>query len=114
MDTWKVVTDGSKEPKSRLAVRGDQEEKNLLKEKFAPTASKAASNFVLCIIKSHIWEPVTIDIKKLFLHSQRMKRDVSVQPQVEAQIPKTHCWKLLVAVYGLSDAALEWYQTLMN
>ena len=43
-----------------------------------------------------------------------MKRDVSVQPQVEAQIPKTHCWKLLVAVYGLSDAALEWYQTLMN
>ena len=34
--------------------------------------------------------------------------------QVEAQIPKTHCWKLLDATYGLIDAAYEWYQTLMN
>ena len=43
-----------------------------------------------------------------------MKRDVYVQPSVEAQVQKTHCSKLLVAAYGLSDAAHEWDQTLMN
>ena len=43
-----------------------------------------------------------------------MKRDVYVQPPVQAQIPKTHCWKLLRAACVLSDAAHEWYQTLMN
>ena len=41
VDTWKVATDGTKEPKSSLAVRRDQEEKSLLLETFAPTASKA-------------------------------------------------------------------------
>ena len=39
VDTWKVAMDVTMVPKSRLAVRGDQEEKSLLIEKFAPTAS---------------------------------------------------------------------------
>ena len=42
VDTWKLATDVTKEPKSRLAVRGDQEEKSLLLEEFSPTVSKAA------------------------------------------------------------------------
>ena len=62
--TWKVATESTKEPKSRLALRGDQEDKSLLLKKYAPTASKAACNFILCIIKSHYWKPVTIDIKR--------------------------------------------------
>ena len=44
-DTWKVATDGTKEPKSSLVVRRDQEEKSLFLEKFAPTASKTACIF---------------------------------------------------------------------
>ena len=64
VDTWKVATDGTKEPKSSLVVRRDQEEKSLFLEKFAPTASKAACIFLLPIMKSNNWEPVTIDIKR--------------------------------------------------
>ena len=88
--TWKVTTDGTKEPKSRLTVRGDQEEKSLLLEKCAPTALKAACNFVLCIINSHSCEPLKVDIKKACLQSQRTKCDVYEQPPFEAQILKTH------------------------
>ena len=57
---------------------------------------------------------MTIDINKAFLQFRGMKRDVFVQPPVEAQIPKTHCRKLLVAAYGFSDAAHKWYQNLMK
>ena len=57
---------------------------------------------------------MTLEIKKAFLQSQRLKLEVNVQPPVEAQIPKTHCWKLLVAAYGIIDAAHDWHQTLVN
>ena len=40
--------------------------------------------------------------------------DVLVQPPSEAQLPNTHYCKLHVAAYGLSNAAHERYQTLIN
>ena len=66
VDTWKVAKEGTKEPKSRLALRFDQKEQRLIREKIAPTTTKSACKFMLAISMSMYWEPITIDIQKAF------------------------------------------------
>ena len=58
------------------------------------------------------WSVNSIDIKAAFLQSESIGRDVFLIPPAEAKCDKDVLWKLEKCVYGLNDAARNWYFTL--
>ena len=102
VDTYKPVN-GSRRPKSRLCIKGCQEDKNKCPSTFASTASKETIMVALHITASN---------QKAFLQSAEMDRKVYVYPPEEAELPLSTVWKLLRPAYGRNDAARGWHKTL--
>ena len=56
------------------------------------------------------WFVRTSDVKSAFLQGLELDRHVVMKPPRKAGIPKGKLWKLRVALYGLDDASLRFYQ----
>ena len=52
---------------------------------------------------------MTFDIKSAFLQSNKLDRDVYLTPPKEAEVDQDNVWKLKRCLYGLSDAARQFY-----
>ncbi len=103
---------GSRRPKSRLCIKGCQEDKNKCPSTFAPTASKETIMIALHTIAANGWKMTAMDVEKAFLQSAEIDREVYVYPPEEADLPLNTIWKLLKPAYGLNDAARGWHKTL--
>ena len=107
--TEKETNEGKKKMKARLVARGFEE-----KEKFqsdSPTVSKEVLRSFMAILSSKRWAVNSIDIKAAFLQSEHLEREVYLVPPDEAGCDDSVLWKLEKCVYGLNDAARNWYPT---
>ena len=92
--------------KARLVAKGFQEDTKDIRTD-TPTCSKTNLRTVLAIAATNRWRVKSIDIKSAFLQGRHIESEVIVKPPKEAGVGKL--WKLKKALYGLNDAAREWY-----
>ena len=96
--------DGSK--KARLVARGFQEDQSdLILE--SPTSSRESQRFALILMASYGFEIRSLDVKTAFLQGKKLERDVFLRPP--ADICAGKLWKLSKCVFGLADAARNWF-----
>ena len=105
-----VVTEKMKDNKpvikARLVARGFEED-TLEFRKDSPTCSKEAVRLALTIAATNNWDCHTLDVKVAYLQGDKIERVVHLRPP-----PEFNCgslWKLKKTVYGLCDAARQWY-----
>ena len=96
--------------KSRLTVRGDQEDKSNIR-KDSPTVRKGNVKIFCAVAAKEGWKIKSIDAKCAFLQGAIMERDVFILPPLERRVPGI-LWKLKKPVYGLTDAARGWHLAL--
>ena len=96
---------GEKKVKARLVARGFEEDEDM--DKDSPTCSKEGLRAVLMLIEHQEWKTRSMDISGAYLQGKRMQRDVYLEPPKEYR--NGNLWKLKKTVYGLKDAAREWY-----
>jgi len=77
------------------------------------TASKSTPRIFMSVAASKRWRCQTIDIKSAFLQGKTIDRDVYLQPPRDIKKDGT-IWKLNKVVYGLNDAARNWYQSVIE
>ena len=104
--TEKKNVDNTPIIKARLVVRGFEEEDRSQCD--SPTASKSTMRTFLLVSANEGWAPQTIDIKSAFLQGKPIERDIYIQPPAGFSENGT-IWKLKKVVYGLNDAARNWY-----
>ena len=102
-----VMTKKNNEFRARLVARGYEEQDSIQSD--SPTVSKQSIRICLIIAASKQWSVETTDIKRAFLQSRPLDRDVFVQPPSIAECPQGKLWKLNCSLYGLTDAAREFY-----
>lgn len=107
-----VMTKKNDKVRARLVARGFEEESVCQSD--SPTVSRAAMRVCISIAVNAGWEIETTDIKSAFLQSRALDRNVYVTPPVEANCPNNKLWKLKRGLYGLSDAAREFYMSLKD
>ncbi len=107
-DSWKQGHLGTKILKSRLVAKGNQEDSSDLNT-YAPT-SKEVLMLMTSLASTNRWRIETMDVEKAFLQSRELRREVYLRPPKEAVgDDKSTLWRIKTAVYGLADAAREWY-----
>lgn len=107
--TWVVtekVIDSQQTIKARLVARGFQEDFDQNVE--SPTVHKSTLKIAFAVAALKLWTCKTIDIKAAFLQGNNITRDVFLKPPKEAS-DNNKLWKLKKAVYGLNDAARQWF-----
>ena len=109
--TW-VLCDKGKEIRARLVARGYED--NQIFQKDSPTISKSALKTVMAITASKEWNIKTTDIKSAFLQGKEMERIVYLKPPKEANVKEGIIWKLKRCLYGLNDAARQFYQSMVD
>lgn len=100
------------EIKARLVARGFQETCSIQAD--APTVSKSVLRMCLAIASSQSWTLKTTDIKSAFLQGKPLDRDVFLKPPKEADLPDGKVWKLKRCLYGLNDAARQFYNSVTD
>ena len=105
VDSPKMI-DGKPSVKSRLCVRGFEEEDQNFRTD-SPTCSREGLRLALTLIASKGWKLNSLDVKTAFLQGKPIERDVYVKPPKEVNTNKI--WKLNKTVYGLADASRSWY-----
>lgn len=91
--------------KARLVARGFEED--TLFRKDSPTCSKEAVRLTLTVAAAHNWDCHTLDVKAAYLQGDKIEREVYLCPPPEFNCGRL--WKLKKTVYGLCDAARQWY-----
>jgi hypothetical protein len=76
-----------------------------------PTVSKSVLRFFNSIVSSKGWKLMTTDIKSAFLQGEKLEREVYIMPPNEARVPPGKVWKLKRCLYGLNDAARQFYKS---
>ena len=92
--------------KARLVARGFEEDSSDL-QKHSPTCLKESVKITLAIASAKEWKLHTLDIRSAYLQGNPMQREVYLKPPAEYDTGKL--WRLRKCVYGLSDAARNWY-----
>jgi hypothetical protein len=103
--TEKQTEEGSR-VKARLVAKGFQENTETLR-KDSPTCTKANLRTLLTLSVNNNWRVKSIDIKSAFLQGRLIQRELFVKPP--AGISDGKLWRLKKCLYGLNDAAREWY-----
>ena len=93
--------------RARLTARGFEEPEKVASD--SPTIDKCNVRLVMAICESKCWVLETSDVKSAFLQGHDLDRDVHIQPPAEAGVPKGKLWKLRIALYGLNDASLLFF-----
>lgn len=105
---WVIGTKGNK-VRARLVARGFEDIDIYRRD--SPTVAKSTLRTVLSIAASKDWVVKTTDIKSAFLQGKEIERNVFLQPPKEAKIRDGKIWKLKRCLYGLNDAARQFYQS---
>ena len=100
------VKNGQPIIKARLVARGFEEDTSDLR-KDSPTCSKESVRLVLSFACSKQWSCHTIDVKSAYLQGNVISREVYLKPPPEYD--NGSLWKLRKTIYGLGDAARQWY-----
>ena len=100
------LKNGEPAVKARLVARGFEEDSSSLR-KDSPTCSRESVRLALTIASSHGWNCETIDVKAAYLQGNQISREVFLKPPPEFN--NGRLWKLNKTVYGLCDAARQWY-----
>ena len=110
---WIVWEKGeAKEVRARLVARGFEEDVDLNVD--SPTIGKDKVRIVLAIAASLQWTIKSTDIKSAFLQGNALERDVFLKPPSEAKVPDNMVWKLNRCLYGLNDAARQFYNSVVT
>lgn len=104
--TWAMTRKGDG-VRARLVARGFEEENTMPKD--SPTVAKSTLRLFLSICASEKWTLRSTDIRSAFLQGKLLERDVYIKPPKEAKVRKGYLWKLLHCLYGLNDAARQFY-----
>ena len=91
--------------KARLVAKGFQENNESRTD--SPTCKKENIRIIIAIAATNKWKIKSLDIKSAFLQGREISRELYVKPPVE--FVAGQLWKLKKALYGLNDAAREWY-----
>ena len=105
--TWVLWRKGDK-IRARLVARGFEECVEL--DKDSPTVVKSSIKIVISLAACMNWSLKTTDIKSAFLQGKEIDRDVFIVPPNEAQMGGWKLWKLKKSLYGLNDAAKQFYK----
>ena len=109
IETKWIVTEKSMDEntivKARLVAKGFQE--SVESRTDSPTCKKENIRIIIAIAATNKWKIKSLDIKSAFLQGREISREVYVKPPVE--FASGQLWKLKKALYGLNDAAREWY-----
>ena len=92
--------------KARLVARGNQEKAGVQAD--SPTGTKDSLFLALAISSMHKWRPKTTDVKNAFLQGLKINRNVFLEPPKDLK-KQGKIWKLNKCVYGLDDAARNWF-----
>ena len=95
--------------RARLVVRGFEDTSEV--EKDSPTVIKSSMRIILTIAAQKKWIIKTTDIKSAFLQGKDIERDVYILPPIEANVGEDKIWKLKKCLYGLNDAARQFYKS---
>ena len=106
--TW-VTTDKGYKRKARLVARGFLDEILDETKTVSPTCRKESLRILFTVIASMNWQLKSLDIASAFLQGKPIDREVYLVPPKEHK-KKNVFWKLKKCVYGLSDAARQWYE----
>ena len=104
-----VLTKKGKEYRARLVAKGFQEQEEIRTD--SPTVGKSITRIAFAIATSNHWNLESTDVKSAFLQSDTIQRDVFLIPPKEAQTAGNIIWKLNKCLYGLSDAARQFYMS---
>ena len=104
-----VCTVKGEEIKARLVAKGFQEIEEVRAD--SPTIGKPLTRLTLSIAASKGWTIKSTDIKSAFLQSDEIDRVVYIKPPVEAASPGK-VWRLKKGLYGLNDAARQFFLSL--
>ena len=108
--TWVLWKKGDN-IRARLVARGFEENIDLQKE--SPTVNKHTVRVFLAIAATKKWTVKTTDIKSAFLQSKNIEREVYIKPPKEAECAN-RIWKLKRCLYGLNDAARQFFDSVSN
>ena len=106
-----VCTENGQKRKARLVARGYQEEPLKSTQTVSPTCRKESLRILFSITASMSWTIKSLDITSAFLQAKDIERLVYLIPPKEC-CQKDVLWRLKKCVYGLSDAAKLWYETI--
>lgn len=98
--------------RARLVARGFEENAHVQRD--SPTVGKDAIRLVLAIAASCDWTLKTTDIKSAFLQGKPVERDIFLTPPPEAGLPSDRVWQLRRCLYGLNDAARQFYHSVLE
>ena len=108
--TW-VLWEKNGGVRARLVARGYEES---FKERTdSPTVSKNVLRTFLAIAPNTNWDVKTTDIKSAFLQGKSISREIHVSPPKETGL-KGQLWKLQKCLYGLNDAARQFYASVAD
>ena len=102
-----LLTHKGEEVRARLVARGFEEEEELRCD--SPTVGKSSIRIFLAMAASKGWKVKTTDIKSAFLQGRPLDREVYLEPPKEANTEEGYIWRLKRCLYGLNDAARQFY-----
>ena len=100
------------EIRARLVARGFEEVLDGTVD--SPTIGKCVMRLAISLAVSKHWMIQSTDIKSAFLQSQPMDREVFIIPPTEAESQPGYIWKLKRCLYGLNDAAKQFYNSVKH
>ena len=95
------------EVRARYVARGFEDDSTVQSD--SPTFGKDALRIFLAVIASKNWTVKSTDIKSAFLQGKPIDRDIYLIPPKEADTQAGNTWKLKRCLYGLNDAARQFY-----
>ena len=105
--TWVCTNKGHK--KARLVARGFEESEKL--ERDSPTVKKSTMRLMIVTAVSKGWTLKSSDIRCAFLQGNDIQREVFIKPPKEAKREAGKIWRLKKTLYGLVDAAKQFYNS---
>ena len=104
-----MLTNKEGQKKARLVARGFEESEKL--ERDSPTVAKSTMRLMIVTAINKGWTLKSTDIKCAFLQGNEMQRDVFIKPPTEAKREARKVWRLKKTLYGLVDAAKQFYNS---
>ena len=89
-------------------ARGYEDMQNYPKD--SPTVGKSSMRIVLAMAVNKGWKIKTTDVGSAFLQGKELGREVYLSPPKEMK-REGFIWRLKRCLYGLNDAARQFYQT---
>ena len=106
--TW-VLSNKGDEVRARIVARGYEDNQEIQKD--SPKVGKSTMRIIMAISAAVHWEIKTTDSKSAFLQGQEIDREVFLTPPKEAGCSAGVLWKLKRCLYGLNDAARQFYNS---